>query len=197
MAKSNRKKPFQITPKRKVMIVLLLLATVFAVLIAVLALVNNFEENRIIEGQRGTLNRSLSEVSKVYYSFVDGVSYEKELVRKPINSCADRTHKFDKKEYGCSTRAVVRVSNIDEDQFLALNEQAVGAYHENGSFQILKVEQPRRLSFSSGLVGRTSSKFAGSDIYCYLTSDYSPEKKSGSFSFSCNVTSSSQLFPSR
>lgn len=192
MVKSKQKNgALKVVSKKKMVF---MVAGILALLIVALIAVRIYESNQTIQDQKSLLNKSLEATRSVYNQYASDVSNPKKSTLSPSNNCVKVGAKYST-DFNCGTSAILTVYELDEVQYITLNNRALEIYRSNEGFERVGVTQPKDNGLNSGLTGTASSRFRDSDLHCYYSSNYRPEKRAASFSWSCTLVSRTQLFP--
>ena len=192
MVKTKQKKPSRKTFSKKR--IALLIIGVFILLIGILVAVKIFEANKTVQDEKDLLIKALNATQVAYSRFSGEITNPKENTQSPVNECTRAGGKFSG-IFNCGPSARLTVTDLDESQYLILNNKALDIYKASGYFELIGSAQPHDDGLDPGLTGNAGSRLSGADLRCYDSSNYRSEKKGATFNWGCVLVSKIQHFP--
>lgn len=156
-------------------------------------MVKIYEKNKALEDKKDLLDRSLVAVRSVYEKFYSQTPETKQEVVSVGGRCSS-AGKYSSL-YTCGPKAALKVDNIDEAQYLALNDRAINLYKESSYFTGVSSSRPATNELDPGLTGVAGAWLSGSNMECHYISNYIPEKKAATFAWGCNLRINDKYYP--
>lgn len=192
-AKTKQEKSPRLTLKRKTIILLGILLLILFI-IAGVGIAKKLATDKVSQGQKDLLNRSLEATESVYSHFEHGIIGTKQDGQPPVNSCKRVGVKYST-EFNCGTKASLSVVGLAEGDYLTLDDRMADIYRSSEYFERVSYTQPHDNGLDRGLTGSVDSRIRGTDQRCYYISNYMPEEKAARFNWGCSLVAKTQLFP--
>lgn len=181
MVKPKQKKPQKkINNKRKIFLIVIVAVFILCVGWFVVRMV---EDNIAKQEEEKLFDRSFAAIQVVYDQFYDRIAVPKQKTL-PVHGQCSSAGKYSTL-YNCGPEADITVTELDERQYRDLNQTAVDIYRGSISFDNISTKEPYENGLDPGLTSIAGARLKGSGLTCYYLSNYVPEKKTATFSWSC------------
>lgn len=191
MVKITQKKKIQTKlNKRKIF---LIVASLLTILLGVFVSVKIYEKNKVLEGKKDVLDKSFTALQNLYDEFSDKAPESKEKIL-PVRGRCTSAGKYSTL-YTCGPEAALAVNEINENEYVRLNDIAIDIYKGSSYFEGAESVPPYNNGLDPGLTSIAGSRFGDSDLECHYTSNYVQEKKTATFAWGCKLKINDKYYP--